>query len=110
METAEIVRLDAQVANAHEWLAKVKESQDVDYPLRELERLVRSGKSLPVKFGEPYDTASKRLAMSLDLQKRIQATFKSCKTRGAVQAPSDALNSAGPKAARGGAKSNHGMY
>ena len=84
----------------------------MDYLLRELERLVRSGKSLPVKFGEPYDTASKRLTMSLDLQKRIQATFKSCKTRGAVQAPTDALNSAaGPKArGGGGAKSNHGMY
>ena len=81
LETPEILKLDAQVANAHDWLAEVKESQSGEFPLRALEKLVRSGKSLPVNFGEPYDEACERLAMSVDLQKRIQATSKSCKTR-----------------------------
>ena len=67
LETPEILKLDTQVSNAHEWLAKVKESQDGDITLKDLERLVKAGKSLPVKFGEPYDIICKRLSLALDL-------------------------------------------
>ena len=82
LETPEILKLDAQVANAHDWLAEVTESlSGGEFPLRALEKLVRAGKSLPVNFGEPYDQACKRLQMSQDLQKRIQATYKSGITR-----------------------------
>lgn len=61
------MKLEAQIVSARDWLGKVKESQDGPIVLKELERLVRSGKQLPVKFGEPYEQSFKRLNMALDL-------------------------------------------
>ena len=48
LETPEFIKLEAQLANAYDWLDKVKESNDHEIALRDLERLLKSGKSLPV--------------------------------------------------------------
>lgn len=82
LETQEIVKLESQVASAQEWLTKAVQSLGVEMPLKEQEKLMKAGRALPVRFGEPYDKVCDRYAKSIDLQKRIQATFKSKKTRG----------------------------
>ena len=114
LETAEIVRLQMQVQNAKEWLSRVEESHGVDISLKDLEKLVKAGKQVPVNFGEPYERVSDRMKQALGLQQRIQATFKSNKTRGAQPAGGATPNSlveskAAPLGGRP-VKSNHGMY
>ena len=44
METVEIVKLQTQVQNAKEWLARVEESHGEDITLKDLEKLVKAGK------------------------------------------------------------------
>ena len=81
LETAEISKLHAQVINAKEWLARVEESHREEIPLRELERLVKAGKGIPVNFGSEFERISNRVDDATKLQKKIQETFKSNKTR-----------------------------
>ena len=111
LETAEISKLHAQVSNAKEWLARVEESHQEEMPLRELERLVKAGRGIPVNFGAEFERISNRVDDATKLQKKIQETFKSNKTRktntGAkdVQGPEQTTLQTGKKI-----KSNHGMY
>lgn len=44
LETAEIVRLQTQVQNAKEWLARVEESRGEEITLKDLEKLVKAGR------------------------------------------------------------------
>ena len=71
METAEIVRLQTQVQNAKEWLTRVEESHKEEIPLRDLEKLVKAGRQIPVNFGEPFERVHNRKEAALGLQTRI---------------------------------------
>jgi len=110
LETPELLKLDQQVVSARDWLAKVERSQGAEISLKDLDKLVRSGKQLPVKFGEPFEGLCERLNKALDLQQRIQETFKSNKTRGAVQVATDQDIGTNNAKAAVHANSNHNVY
>lgn len=65
--TPEISRLQGQLQNSYEWLVKVAEAEDVESTLKDLEKLLKCGKSLPVNFGEPFFKLSLRLKQAQDL-------------------------------------------
>ena len=85
LETPELIKLDAQVANAYEWADRVEQSMDSEIALRDLEKLVNSGKQLPVNFGKKYEALCKRYQDAKGLEKRIQATYKMKSTRNSAQ-------------------------
>ena len=79
--TSEILKLSSQILNAQEWITKVEESHEQELSLKDLDKLVKQGKSLPVNFEQVSQRLNKRYKDALSLQQRIQATFKTNKTR-----------------------------
>lgn len=68
----------------HDWLEKAKPAAEEEISLKELDRLVKLGKTLSANLGEPFECVNSRLKQALDLQNRIYQTFKSNKTRNTI--------------------------
>lgn len=82
--TPEIKRLYVQLANCHDWLQKAESMLSEECSLKDLDKLIKLGKTLPVHLGETFHKLHHRSKQAFDLQGRIYLSFKSNKTRNTV--------------------------
>jgi hypothetical protein len=54
-----------------DWLEKAKPAAEEEISLKELDRIVKLGKTLSANLGEPFECVNSRLKQALDLQNRI---------------------------------------
>ena len=65
--TPEIQRLYAQLSNSHDWLQKAECMLYEECALKDLDKLVKLGKTLPVNFGETFHKLNQRLKQAFEL-------------------------------------------